>query len=111
MSVTQIIEDIAPEFDTYDSDRIARLIVIAQSQLSSSKYGDQYEYATALKVCHMLTISGRSGSGGSISSEKEGELARSYGSAGSSLLSTTSYGLLLEELNNNSFIGAMTVKI
>lgn len=74
--------------------------------------------AVALTVMHWIAIHRRSGSSGTsvsgaITSEKEGDLARSYGSvsssgSGDSDLSQTAWGLELMRLNNGTLLGPRT---
>jgi hypothetical protein len=78
---------------------LAQMIELAESQLKECTFGDQYNNAVALLVLHLYAINDRNGSGGSIRSEKEGQLARSFGSVDSSLAwASTSWGQELIQL-------------
>lgn len=99
--------------------RIPDMIALAEMETSSC-YGEKYNYAVALRVSHMLALDdlrGGSGDGtdsgsgeaGSISSEKEGDLARAYGNSGSgsssgSDLTQTRWGLKLIDLQKGHFM-------
>jgi len=74
-SVVQIIEARDPSV-TVDA-RVTTLITLA-TNLTGAVYGTERNTAIALTVLHWLTLEGRGGAGGSIASEKEGDLARSY---------------------------------
>lgn len=75
---------------------------LAKMRVGACAFGDRYNYAVACIVLHMLALDARAGGenvtgiGGEVKSEKEGQLARSYGSTGLSMaesdLATTSYG-------------------
>lgn len=117
-TISNIITTVlAPQYAA--DPRIPDLIALAELETSTC-YGDKYNYAVALRVCHELALDdlrGGSGDGtdsgsgeaGSITSEKEGDLARSYGKVGSgsssgSALSQTRWGLKLIGLQNGHFM-------
>jgi hypothetical protein len=94
LSVTEIIDTIAPQY-TGDS-RLTNVITIA-TQRTSSEFGDNYNYAIALRTAHMLTLadmnsggvtSGLGGAVGAITQKREGNTSISFGS-NSSLTGTT----------------------
>lgn len=90
--VFTLLLDIAPEFDATDPRRLERFIDYATLQVGSV-FGKKRNLATALLAAHMLSMSERQGAGGTIASEKEGELSRSYAlPALSRDISSTSYG-------------------
>jgi len=95
--------------------RINDLIALAQQGLAAAVFGDRYGEAVGLKVLHQLALESRnggnpgtgttsgSGTGGQITSEREGDLARSYASgAGGGYtvdeLDSTQYGQELKRL-------------
>jgi hypothetical protein len=97
--------------------RINDLIALAQQGLAAAVFGDRYGEAVGLKVLHQLALEARnggnpgtgtssgSGFGGIITSEREGDLARSYGIGGSGgsggfidELDSTQYGQELKRL-------------
>lgn len=111
MSVKTAIDLIgikAPQFST--DPRLSDLVSIAESQ-TGTIFGENYNLAVALRVCHWLTIESRnggdsgvstsgSGNSGFVKSEKEGDLSRSYENAISqnnslSYLSSSSFGMEL----------------
>ena len=80
----------APGFST--DTRLDDFIALAETVTSETNFGEKYNYAVALLVLHWLTLDAQgggsessSGSGvvGGIKSEKEGDLARSYGGGAS----------------------------
>ncbi len=75
------------------------MIVLAESKLSEDTFGDHYNEAVALLVLHLYTVDARGGAGGAVTSEKEGQLARSYASTDSSIAyASTNYGQELIQL-------------
>lgn len=87
--------DVAPELVDVSVSRIDRFIDFAKLSVNESVWGTKYDLGVAVMTAHLLTVSGRSGSGGPITSEKVGELAQSYGQvnvSGDEYLATTSYG-------------------
>ena len=85
------------------------MIELAETRLSTDTFGDNYNEAVALLVLHMYAVNGRSGSGGPITSEKEGQLSRSFGAAASSgALGDTSWGRELERLTRSLVFGPRT---
>lgn len=105
--------DARSTFDSSDSD-VQTLIIMAELQIGNEYCSDDMRnQAVALLVMHWLTLpkdsAGNSSTVGSIKSEKEGDLARSYGFAGSisvkdPFYAQTSYGLELLQLNRQCFI-------
>jgi hypothetical protein len=87
----QIIAVKSPNFAA--DPRLSDFVVLAADFVSQSAYGTKYQHALALVVLHWLTLdalqggsssSSGSGIGGGIKSEKEGDLARTFGSPSSS---------------------------
>jgi hypothetical protein len=110
LSAKQIIAIRAPQHSA--DTRLDDFIELAEMQTSTC-FGDRYELAVALRVLHLLTLEDmRGGSAtdtgiaiaGTITSESEGQLSRSYGSTAQDAaqkynsLSCTAYGLELVEL-------------
>jgi len=82
----QHLATIAPKFASLDSERVAAVIAIATGQVGAV-FGRNRNLAVAYLAAHMLEIAGdaggsTSGTGGVVTSEKEGQLARSYGPIG-----------------------------
>lgn len=113
MAVDTVAGIVAVKSPDFASDpRIDDLDELAQFHVAESAFGDKWVYARALLVLHWLTLdaqgggsSSSSGSGvvGGIKSEKEGDLARSYGTVISSddrngYLKSTSFGAELLQL-------------
>lgn len=89
MAITTVSGIVAVKAPGYESDpRLSDLEDLAAFHLSKDVFSEKYNYAVALLICHWLSMeaitggssSGAgSGIGGSITSEKEGQLARSFG--------------------------------
>jgi len=118
MSVLEIIGARAPQY--LDNSRLNSLITLATG-MTGSAFDDCQNLAIALRVMHWLALEGlrggsvtSSGSGqaGSIQSETEGQLSRSWGNGGASYLqgsryadlSTTVYGQELQTLMDSCII-------
>ena len=95
----------APELAT-DMDRVDDLIELSKSGLDSKALGSRYQEALALRVMHWLTMEGRHGVGGPVTSETEGSLSRSYGISGMHNLDSTSYGQELKDLIRSTVFAA-----
>ena len=101
------VKALFPEFSAVNDVRIQALLDIANLSVSQKVWGSAYAPGMAYLVAHLLKrsgaaigVSGGSSNAGTVSSEKVGELPRSYsapGGSGSSgedaFLSTTSYGM------------------
>lgn len=97
MAVTpQDLKKIAPELESETAARLQFFIDFAIQSVNSSVFGDKSDKAVTLLAAHFLTLSNRGGAGGSVTSEKVGDLSRSYsapsGKIGESELATTAYG-------------------
>ncbi len=109
-TASAILDVIAPELasDSKKADHIS----LAVLRTSSTKFGDKYNYAVALRAAHTLTIANReSGEGtGSVKSRKEGDLSISYGTIKGidGYLDQTSYGVELSGLIRGN-IGAFSL--
>jgi len=85
-----------------EDDRLDKMIEVAEGRLSVDTFGDNYNEAVALLVLHMYEISDRGGAGGSITSEREGQLARSFAAAASPMAwASTSWGQELIQLTRS----------
>jgi len=121
MSISTAAGIIAIRAPQWGSDpRISDMIELATMQTGDC-FGDRKQLAIALRVLHMFAkeaigggnpgtgTTGGSGVAGSVRSEKEGDLARSYGlsasasNKNSSDLTSTAFGLELLELIDSTF--------
>ena len=95
MSIDTILLDIAPEMSSVDASVRARLITYSTYQVGFKCNTDIKNLAIAYLTAHNYTLSQRAGAGGNITSEKEGDLARSFGGQVSDPtgLNSTSYGM------------------
>ena len=100
MTITEIVVLRNPALS--GDSRLTSMIELAETRLQECTFGDNYNEAVALYVLHMYEVSDRSGSGGPITSEKEGQLSRSFGATASSgALGDTSWGRELERLTKS----------
>jgi len=112
MAILDIINTLAP---AYSADaRIPDLITLAIQQTSTSKFGCKWEYAVALRVCHLIARNPLTGAGtsGAVTSAQEGQVSQSY-SIPPELqrrygdLCSTPYGLQLAQLIEGNIMGAV----
>jgi hypothetical protein len=93
ISVSDVIV-VAPELSTVDPAIISQFITYSADYVSSSIFGNKLDFAHVNLTAHFLTMRGRGGPGGQVTSEKVGDLSRSYGQLDTSAdaLQQTSYG-------------------
>jgi hypothetical protein len=96
------LKKIFPEFANEPNSRLNFFINAAVTRLNPDAFCDKYDQAVCFLSAHLLTLSNRAGQGGSVTSEKVGDLARSYsapkGASDGSSYSSTSYGQMFEDL-------------
>jgi hypothetical protein len=110
MSISDLISALAP---AYAADtRIAAFTTIAQSRTSQSRFGQNYELAVALRVCHMIARNPQTGPGtpGAVVSAQERSVSQSYRVSDDLMrrysdLCSTPYGAQLAELIEGNTIG------
>lgn len=91
------------------SDAVDLALSLASSQVSQNVFGGDYALALANLAAHLLEMRERDGAGGAVSSEKEGDLSRSYSvSSGSDKLEATSYGQEFIRIRTIHVIGVTT---
>lgn len=110
MSVTQLIGALAPAYAT--DTRISIFTTLATQQTSRSHFGENYELAIALRVCHMIARnpSTRPGDAGAVSGKREGGLSISYSVSPDMQkkygdLCSSSYGSQLADLIEGNVMG------
>jgi len=106
----EIITLRAPALATTYAARIPDLIVLATGQVGAI-FGAHQNTAIAYLVLHWLALEqrGASAAAGPVTSEREGDLARSYGGGGADLsgdLAQTSWGLELKRLRDSTIFAA-----
>lgn len=89
MTVESNLVLIAPQFS--DLTNLEDFINLAESLVGPKVC--QRDLAVAYVTAHLIELSNRKGTGGSVNSESEGSLSRSYSNLSDSLLASTSYGL------------------
>lgn len=119
MTLLSLIRRIAPETANLDDNVVQEFAELATLQ-SCFGNAEIKKLARAYLAAHMITMSGRAGSGGEVSSLKEGDLSISYAtsndvaSVGSTQFnrgypySSTSYGREYKRLMDEQIIKART---
>lgn len=114
MTPLQVLTAIAPAYAANPS--VGVFLDMAEQRTSACTFGQKRAQAVAFLAAHMMALTTdparAGGSGGAITSKKEGDLAVSYGAANSKSnddaeLSQTSYGQMLLGLVRGSvaFVG------
>lgn len=122
----KIFYALCPDLADVSEDTVLVYRDMAAPMISESKFGDLYPqalvYLTAHRMAYQnLIAEGGSSSGaviaGNIVSEKEGDLQRSYGSAGSGASGSgsgadaydkTAYGILFKQIRDMRILAAAT---
>jgi hypothetical protein len=93
---------IAPEYGHIDAERFAALKSIAETFIDEKVFGNTTSYAVALYIAHMLKLGERTGNG-AVTSERVGDISRTYDS-GTRGLGETSYGRLFLEVRRSRIL-------
>lgn len=109
MAVTPAdIKTLFPEFAAESDARIQLLLDQALLSVNASVWGNKADFGIQYLTAHLLTVLNRGGGGasGPITSEKVGDLQRSYASSGAVTheLGSTGYGLEFLRLRRSLFI-------
>ncbi len=83
--------------------------VAATNLISAANFGAKADEATHLLVAHYVTLAKRGGTSGQITSEKVGDLMRSYAQGGTKFMDTTLYGQMYQSLSNHTFFKVITI--
>jgi hypothetical protein len=114
MSVSELIAAIAP---AYASDtRLSIFTTLATQQTSRSRFGENYEYAIALRTAHMIARNPITGPGvsGAVTSATEKSVSQSYSIPPDlqkrySDLCSTPYGAQLASLIDGNIVAHLAV--
>jgi len=98
-----------PELSETSENYYNAAYVAANSLIDPSNFGSKADEATNLLVAHYVTLAKRGGASGTITSEKVGDLMRSYNNDGGNFLDTTVYGQMYKALGKNTFFRVVTV--
>lgn len=103
------IKDLFPEFASVSDARIQLFIDQASLSVNASVWGNKADFGIQYLTAHLITVANRGGSGaaGPITSEKVGDLQRSYAnnvSASAHELGSTGYGMEFLRLRRSLFI-------
>jgi hypothetical protein len=97
------------EFVSETEGRIDSLNETAALIISENVFGDMTRFARMLYIAHLLKLSEMAGRG-NVTSEKVGDLARSFGTpTGTSALSVTTYGTELHRIMRIKRAGCLFV--
>ena len=108
MTALQYFRILAPEYSAMSDDSVNTWIAIAEQDVYAPCLSDEeLERASSLMAAHMIMLAnggGASGSG-SIKSEKEGDLSRTYSGVigDNSLMGSTGYGRQYIALTDRCF--------
>lgn len=108
-SINDWLEAIAPQL--INDPKLDKHIQIAKNLTSSACFGDNYNYAVALRASHTLTVANRldGNLAGNYTAVREGDIAINLGGNSGkqgNYLSSTSYGQELQGLINSCIAGA-----
>jgi hypothetical protein len=104
-----------PEFANEDEKKLEYYLIMNKNAISEAVFGDQYNHAVYLRTAHDLTMKSALRAGkGEVNSERAGDLAVGYASAGSPgdkyfYLSQTQYGKEYLEIMNSRICGITIV--
>ena len=103
MTPEQIVVARAPEYE--GAANLKNLLSLAEAQ-TGTDWGAMRNTAVALLVLHWLAVAQKGGAPGAVISESEGQLSRSYAApASSGPMGSTSWGMELQQLRRQSFVG------
>lgn len=111
-TIRDILFDIAPEFETADTDALARVdrfINRAAGEVNRAAWGCKADEATALLAAHRLTMRARPGNAaGAVTMERTADRQRNFAvpaSGAGDILASTSYGAEFVRLRKTIVIG------
>lgn len=107
---------VAPGFSTTGDSTVNKWLTIAAEFVPTGCLTTEgYNMALALYAAHMLQLATASASGGAvgpITSEKEGDLSRSYGATkgDDTVLGSTTYGIQYMDMTKGCYGGAIMTR-
>lgn len=111
MTALEYLRLFAPEFSDVPDATVNQWLTVAGTFVPVMPDDDRQAMVTALYAAHMMALSARGSSVGSVTSEKEGDLSRSFSEVktGSAYLGQTGYGLqYLDAIKTVAGVGIMT---
>lgn len=119
MTELQYFRLLAPEFAGVDDTTVNQWLSVAGNLANTGCLDtERAAMARALYAAHMLSLTTRSGQGGAaalgaVTSEKEGDLQRSYGGVkgGDTYLGQTSYGQQYLDITRACFGAAIMTRV
>jgi hypothetical protein len=106
MTIAVKLQLIAPQFSSLPN--LQDYIDLADEQVSAKMC--KRDLVVAYLTAHVIEMANRGGSGGSVASESEGGLSRSYNTTERSLLAATSYGAEYLRLVRSCGVGSFTMR-
>ena len=96
----EIFRTIAKEFGSRDNSEVGIFLELAGSFVSEKVFAEKYQTGLAYMTAHLMTLSDRRGSAGSVTSERVGNVGVSYAPSSDSddSLTATSYGVVFKSL-------------
>lgn len=92
------VVDIAPELSTIPVNSQNAILAQVNTELSTTVWGTRIEIGRAWLAAHLATVSNGGGAGGSVLSEKVGDVSRTYSDGGSGGYSSSDYGQEFERI-------------
>ena len=109
-TVLEIVQALNSEIESGSQFNIIE--EIAEVRVSESVFGTKYNYALAYMILHIHEMNDRSGSGGKVSWEKEGDLEKRYANTTSDdELKQTSWGNSFLALAKQCTGGSMSTRM
>ncbi len=102
---------IAPELADVSQDAWDIVLADAALMITAAAWGEKQEMAQRYLVAHKLAVIAKSSSGGTVVSEKVGDVSTTYaaGDASADGLSETKYGREFKRLKKSTISGFMMV--
>lgn len=104
------VTNLAPELSSQSEDRINYFITEAARYVNASIWGAKADFAHALYTAHLMTLAGLGGSG-TVSSERVGDMARTYAvDTSQNSLMGSSYGQQFLAARKTLLISPMVIR-
>lgn len=103
------VQALGSDLESLSDAFVQQYIDIAECLISEDAWGDCGEKALLLMSAHLAALGARGGASGSVSSEKVGDLQKSYSSINTlgkdvNELALTSYGMMLSQLRRTLLV-------
>lgn len=98
-----------PELATVDESFYNEAKKSAQLSVQTLVWLDKTDEGVKLMTAHIIALSSRGGNAGAVTSEKVGDLERSYGKVGEGSLQSTSYGQEFDRVMRSLIVSPMII--